>query len=62
MINPTINATELKESMFHINYKMHQSTDLSMDIEIKAEGLCWMKCINIYDHMKQWDDLLLNKY
>jgi hypothetical protein len=47
--------------MFQIDYQMHQSTKLSMDLEVEVEGLCMMKCSKIYNHMKQWDELLLKK-
>ena len=47
MINPTKIDAGLRESMFHLNYKMHQSIDLSMDLEIKVEGFCSMNCTNI---------------
>lgn len=62
IINPTKFFARIVESMFHIDYQMHQSTDLSMDLEIEVESLCMMKCIEIYNHMKQWDEILLNKY
>ena len=61
MINPTKMDTRLRESMFHIDYKMHQSIYLRMDLEIEVKGLCWMKCTEIHDYMKLWDELLLNK-
>ena len=62
VVNPTKVAARLHESMFHLDYKMHQLTDMSMDLEVKVEGLCSMKCTKTNDRMKQWDDLLLNKY
>ena len=35
-INPTKIATRIHESMFHIDCQIHQSTYLSMDLEIEA--------------------------
>lgn len=52
MINPTKFISIRRDSMFHIDYKMHLSVDLSMDLEIEVEGPCSMKCIEIYDRMK----------
>ena len=61
MINTTRISSKLMESMFHIDDKMHQSIHLSMDVEIKADVFCLMKCTEIYNNMKRWDDLLLKK-
>ena len=41
--SPTKFSSRLRESMSHISYRMHLLVDLSMDLEIEAEGLCSMK-------------------
>ena len=61
VIEPTKMFSRLRESLFHIDYQMHKSIYLSIDLEIKVEGLHVMKCTKIQDHMMQWDELLLKK-
>lgn len=61
MINPTKIIARIREFMFHIDYKIHQSIDLSMDLEIKAKGLFLKRYTEIYDRMKKWGDLFKNK-
>ena len=62
MINPAITVSRIRESKFHVDYKMHQSIDLRMDLEIKAKGSCSRNCTEIYNYMQQWDDILLKKH
>ena len=40
IINPTKVTSRIQESMFHLDYKMHQSIDMSMDLEVEVEVLC----------------------
>lgn len=61
VVNPTKSDARLRESLFYLDYKMHRIVDMSMDLEIKAEGLCSMKCKEINDWMKQWDDIFHKK-
>lgn len=61
IINTTRATSRIIESMFYINYIMHQTTDVSRDLEGKAKGLCSMKCVEIYDYVKLWDDLVIRK-
>lgn len=52
VVNPTKVASRLHESMFHLDYKMHPLVDMSMDLEVRVEGLCSMRCMEINDRMK----------
>ena len=61
VVNPTRVASKLHDSMFHLDYKLDQSIDVSVYLEVKAEGLCLIKCTKINNQMKQWDDVLLKK-
>ena len=62
IINLTRDASRIRESMFHIYYIMHESVDVSIDLEVKDEGLCLTKCDKTYNHMKLWDEILIKKY
>ena len=57
VVNPTIISTRPWESMFYIDYELHQSKDWGIYLEIKVEELCSMKLMKIHDHMEKWDEL-----
>ena len=52
LVNPTRVATKLHDSMFHLDYKMNQSIDVSVNLEVEAKGLCLIKCTEINNGMK----------
>lgn len=52
VVNPIKVIARLHESMFYLDYTMRQTIDMSMDLEVKHEGLCLMRCTKISDQMK----------
>lgn len=54
IVDPTKVVERIQESMAHMKYRLDQSRDWRLNLELEAEGLCSLKVKEINDKTKRW--------